>query len=1235
MANEQIGWAYKNDISIQTGTNAASVASVKIIRARYLDDIGSQSLNLVVDNKSISVPVPSDIDDFEVSSSTIQSELNNDQTPAYILDGIKKSRYVGDGGQLRWQNSTDPQYRKWFENFFIRMKEKLVAGNTGLFSGDPDQFKVQDVAQYSTIKAIMIDMNFNNQADIGISLTKLRELQGDQASLAFIPRENDVLEIKFNLPDYDKPQTAFIGFITGVSYIKEFGTVTTINIKSFGISKHLMVNKMVVDRAIMSQFENGELAQTGLTVWSNYFANSKTDEIFYFLMSNELAMNIGGQTSLTEGSQYRLYNLEMESLRSLQTNVEANKNSQERTVNFGNIQKDIITDEIKQGIKDRAASVDVGFADSITETQTIRKKFLDQFWGANINNNRDMEYATTYLYLEEIRERVSYVNNKIKGIKAEAINTSDVVDFNLTFQPSAFSSPSTFQYSYVPLITMAAWRKDESVARYNGKIAAAFDLELRGAFQLYFSQMQPPSQVLDAIRRTAKFAVYENEDGQIVAELPRYNDFIADEKNGETIQNFIISNPTRSDNSRQDLDLVTRIDSLQFWPLVGQQQSTLFSQQFTDIAVLSKYGMRAESPIYNPNATSKDTATLYAALEVNNRNSLTRTASITHPMDRKFKLGRLYFLAIPDIENEAGGVTTQKEKTDGYVGYLVDIRIDCTYGSPITCTLTFNYVRKAKLIVSSNGQNAMANYKILPDLGTLIDVVENNVKSGKTGGVDPLNPPKQSTTNSPPNVFADFYTTKKPMCNINGSNLPSYGLKRDWTDAIMIPSILGERWGDGGDFTQVVKNNDVAPVIYSGAIQPENSGINDNMVTALYFLDTRLRYWNWNIYNPNRTPNLAFLDAMYIPSIKINPFYYLTKLEGIGMTSWNKSWSPISFKSSTGWAWGTVTSYIQLIGSPIVVGSSSKHFGILYMTAHPSINRVEMTASGLPFVPEPPGTILVSDRDNPNVKLTSSLFTYSEIVQGGTSTPTSQMSNNIGNYCSNHNGTDYLKDEMKFAVQQMSEIFNSETGSCFLPVVFESIPQYSILYYCIPGYGFTLMDISELAPLDCRYIANLPASAKNKKGQDAHAKGEAIDITLAPFYAKTGIRIRSDLPSHKHPLISGQYKYDLGGENFGNVLASDKIEMGKDTIIERDESVGKIFIDIKPEDRSTDYVKKIFDSSLSGNVYAPTWNFDPMLGLHSLDKTYRHVSQIPPPITLWGHKLPSTGTGRDFTSGNC
>lgn len=767
--------------------NNTKVKSIRVTRAKFLDSEDPKriyGLRLPVEAAEPTAPVPFDIDDLDLSDDKILELIKNPTTSSEtiknIRDVIRRIMIDQKANVLHWEGTIqEATYRNKLREFIIALREAYKERNKKLFEGvdairnlSPEQqeeelkdlFLIQDITQFSSITKYVRNMSFNNELMLSVSLTKLRE-QG--AALQFIPKENDAVQMILEYPDGRTER--FLGLISGVADIEEYGQLTSLSLIVFGFSKILSINKMVTDRAVSSQFA-GEITEQLITTWStNAFAASSISEIFLSIMVNQMAMKpkILGDTALDI-----ILSIERSFiLRTLIPRIDASRTLLRSSVvnTRGRPALGLVNRFIQENSKDKPSLEKIVRSkadkiDAITDTVSSLLKAITQirsdFGKISPPNDKELnEILDLTLLRDQLTKRVSNINVEIGRPSFRPDPREITIEFE--FDPDAFTF--LFQEIYVPLITMAALRlrQDETkvVARFRGKTALAFDVATRTSLRLFFSQLNTPMSLLDSVKKTAKFFVYENEDNEIICEMPRYNEFTADE--GENLDDFIIVNPLHSEIGRQDMNLITRIDTKMYVLISGVQPfGSLTSRQYTDPAVLGRYGLRVTDPIHNPNAQTRSVAALYSALEVTEHNALTRILTANVSGNRKYKLGRLYFIARKSLDQKVGqGIEVVRRKSltetipqelgaeislgeetvvsknleeiplDGYVGYLDSIETTTNYGGLIEHKLSFTYVRKSRLL-TENGKILGANFKILPDISALIDALDAALKSG-------------------------------------------------------------------------------------------------------------------------------------------------------------------------------------------------------------------------------------------------------------------------------------------------------------------------------------------------------------------------------------------------------------------------------------------------------------------------------------------------------------------------
>jgi hypothetical protein len=1284
----------------------AVIESVNIIRAQFLDDIVFEKVG------SPEVIIPSDIDDFTLSNAYVQDLVNKGKTPEEILS-IMKSGIPEPGGEglngitnpLQWQKSIDKAYQATYLKFLRAIKD-LVAGKAKEALGTlgetpfeaaiekepPDVFKFQDVKQYCTIKDIQMGMEFNNQVSLGISLEKMREIHGPAANLAWMPQENDLVEISLRFAD-GQARRVFTGLIAGVSFNKAYGAITSVNVVAYGLAKFLTVNKMVTDRAVLTQFESGELAQIGLTPWSNYFSEQTVDSIFQFLMTNAMGMR---RLRDNNADKNTLGDLEEDrnSLVDLDVRVDANldlvQGTLKRTDDAGNVKDDSVlmanhlkTFKLEGNITPENAAKKYGKASDLVnidfdeELERIRRDWVRGLDKPELQRPNMIRYGALFLLSTEIRARIAAIIEQMTQLRRDKENEKaervKIISYDMKFDRRSFASAATFQMTYLPLMTMALWKiwRDDTVAKFRGRRAVAYEQSLRSAFNLFFSQLQTPATILNSLRSTAKYAVYENENGEIISEIPRYNEFLADD--GERIEEFIISNPMGSmEVVRQDLDLITRLDSKQYITVLDYQPYTFSSRQYTDIAVLSKYGMRADAPIYNPNATGSLTASMYAALEVTAQNANTRTMVIENPADRKFKLGRLYFIAVGDLNDVGGGPDdipnapreierTETERTeteetetrvkrtmagrtrvDGYVGYLNGFNIVANYGEVISYRLSLNYVRKAKLLISATPpliSTTVANFKVLPDLGSLIDVM---VKASELGTTDPKDQNQTGAPKPPKATLARLYGDK---CYVTEKILSS---ESDSAFFAVAPFMIKE----APTFFQTAQKEfpsidapsynltrrdglevDSVPVTLKtsySSTDGKGAALTSDLMWTLHLIDARLRTYNYALYRNNPRfgvprPDIRaskFFQSLYIPSVAVNPWYYLNNPTGLNL-------QVIDPNSGQTTDIGQVTQTtigrpddlrVGFYGSPIDIDAD-------YTFCIMSLNDVSIRNPGLvqrfSSVLFPVPTTVFSLMSNlggpPSSKVTLSglgssfsgdMFRASEITKGNHPDVIENAIN--ANAGLTPNQKTKLIEQAKLATKQLNEFVDVPTDKIFLPVIIKGPLNSDIVVdKTFAGYPFTLMDIADISPR--LFTGNAAVSSDRRAMQEEHALGRAVDIVLASFYAKTGLALRDGVPHPLAPAALAPFKdnfmenlsFNIRGRTF--VFGSQKAKHGDPFWNDKGGTLS-LARNILREENSTNAVKDIFDATLTNKIVAGFPSSSTIVSrLRAEDKFWYHI----------------------------
>ena len=771
--------AQGQDATMRNSLQSTYIRSIKVYRLRFLNEIWGTRLG-----NNANYYIPFDTDDLAVPNAALQPLVNdtsNYPTSASLMAFIRKEA-IDKMGALDWPNCTKEDYVGKVKEFVVSLKQLYAKKlKEALTSPWESAMMEQEVGEFTSMDQLITDMTFGNSVSLSMSLLKA---EGD-SKLGFVPRENDVVEITMVYPD-GKVHRVFTGLITAVTMQIQYGKMSEIQLSVSGLSKILGLSPMVVDRAIVSLYETSEdINRSEIVVpWSTtQFANKTVDEIFDYIVTNVLCgytLDDGGNINNFGPLESKL-NAEFSRIGSEQTGmlskIEAEiKRCSDSYKRFGGdpevVNKVVISSTGNYGVvtgvnkggrrislSDYASQLAAGMFNSIGLPPSTIDTLIEQMSNnteimGKINSSdlesgdtsmgtatdrgiRGQELAVALLVKAELEARKGiYIPDSITRLKGMHESKSFAVNMRYKFDTGVLTDDSLLQLIYIPLITLIALRNHQTdqdgnpgsvVARFQGKRSAVYEQTIRDSLQMYFSQLQTPAEVMDTMRKTSKYVMYENEDNQIVGEIPRYNDFSADEKSGETINDFIIFNYNGFQHTRQDNDMLSRLDTKLYWNIVKAPETSFFTGRYIDYAAMAKYGMRTDAPTMNINAITRAGMFMYSAIELINRNASTRALKLTVVANRKYRVGRLYFIADDLTELKVGVAPTgaqefgsntyandgKLEDADGYVGYLTSINTTMTYGQPIEHTLGFNYVRRAKLMTDTtvSGGRIAANFK--------------------------------------------------------------------------------------------------------------------------------------------------------------------------------------------------------------------------------------------------------------------------------------------------------------------------------------------------------------------------------------------------------------------------------------------------------------------------------------------------------------------------------------------
>lgn len=1130
-----------------TSINPTKISSIKLYRAKLLDRLVGKAIPIAPQEP---VNVPFDVDDLEAYDDAVLSGVLDAQYPA--RQAAENIRAAGALNPLNWQRSGDSNYLEHLRTFRRSIKaqyateiRKLV-GAVDDASTFEDEVLMIDLTPFTSVTSLARDLEFGNRCALNVSLAEARSKQiatplfrVEQQlilNLEAVPRENDVIEVFAQYPD-GRPDRMFLGLVSVVEFTEQRGEITNIAVTCYGLSKLLQINKMVVDRAVVDQFEDGAIPQTGLSVIAGGSFYEKTvDQIFTSLMLSQMAATPSMNTLTSARTRLMVEaTLATESrstaearVRELLRFVSKNTEIQLDQAYEKNRKKayDQVTAEDRLG--ERSVDVVKDAVQSVVDPATV--KFLvdlpvteSQEDALNILLYRlaDVQYARR---LEILTSEGGLIEQALKN---EGDREAVRIDF--TFDQNAFTSESEFQLIYVPLITAMAVRAQSDVwigqkgviARFSGRRARAYELMIRNSFRVFFSQISGPNEVLNEVRSKAKFVVYENEIGQIVCEIPRYNEFGADPD--EKVEDFIILNPARMTLSHDDVNLMARQDIQGYQPLISPSNEAVgrFTMgQFTDPAVLVRYGMRVTEPAYNPNVASlTDRASPYllAAVELVVKNARTRTLTVEVTADRQYHPGRLYFVARESLERMIGAPRSFERseplQINGYVGYLQNYETRYQHGSPIAHVLTFLWVRKARLLPVfdkvGHAVNYVANFRYLPDIGGFMDVLEKLRREGKLSdgafGEQAIEPPQgtaeillDSQTNE--RYYAALMTLEDNVSLLSLKFLYPPGQQQQARRVTTSSFQLHHQYLAPANGT-----SDRLAVIKVGNT---GEGLQRALVNSVSYIDLRVRALNiaavasTNLRPNSLSQNIPELQAkrvifqgIYIPNESINAYYRLAGLRGLKMTlihlrNENKNISAqtigpkvVTEESDAGLLWGD---FSVASGKPYRLDSTAPNFVILRFTPRRT-------------VPNEYKTTFVASRDD-IVRETNYIARVASAATSGQVDTTV-----VQDVVSGLSAED--PETLQYVVAIFHGPYNASTA--LLDLVDPGIPLsvYDAAYDIVSTFKFPST------------VAIKEDASTLGEDQQKHAQGNAIDLTIFPWMARTGLRLKP----HKPYVLQSEY----------------------------------------------------------------------------------------------------------------
>lgn len=602
-------------------------------------------------------------------------ESTGDEYPFKFVDPLK---YEDPNNELYWRNAiSGAKYREILKKKFEEFKKNLIDsiptpdeanssidpsvlgefGNKIKFRESVDSGRVNpyiDLSPYvREVSGYTVSLGeFNNT--MGLSLSPGLQIAGqgfgptgdDAGSSAksitaefekLGVSENDLIMVRSRYGKDAPYQTEFIGFVTDVDYVRNYGSVDSIELTVDGVSKFLQTSQVIRQRSlnnndfIPGSEVNGK--DSDLSLFSDQFNSFDTKKIFETILKTVLNYDTKNPENTDQGA----------------------------------------------------------LAYKIDQSSFTGEGAISSF--------QHSIFILLHLYLLS-------VTKVIQDPYWNAIDPTEALpDFVGPVSESAALGES---WSYLLDQPKRAYLRGGKQKTYNVMVAQGFEL--------FYSQLQYPTQILDEVRANALLDLFETRDGVIVCQPPRYNKleqgFLEEEALIEPNVEKFFAFPTKEEveelqqkfgmsmsqysavfseeadfvikkyefletasTRRSDLELETHVDVQYMWGLVGTVTEDI-GGGYTDPNLLVKYGLRAKGPINNPNVNNRHIAYLFAPIMLGMLNAKTRTFDLKVKDSRRYEVGKLY--AIPSL---------------GIVGFLEKATLNFSFGSVSSVTLSFIAVR--------------------------------------------------------------------------------------------------------------------------------------------------------------------------------------------------------------------------------------------------------------------------------------------------------------------------------------------------------------------------------------------------------------------------------------------------------------------------------------------------------------------------------------------------------------
>jgi hypothetical protein len=269
------------------------------------------------------------------------------------------------------------------------------------------------------------------------------------------------------------------------------------------------------------------------------------------------------------------------------------------------------------------------------------------------------------------------------------------------------------------------------------------------------------------------------------------------------------------------------------------------------------------------------------------------------------------------------------------------------------------------------------------------------------------------------------------------------------------------------------------------------------MLPALHRLDIRLRRLNHLLLfsRKDRPHKNQVLDALFIPNAQMNGSYRLNSLNRfkIEFLSTNPS-NPTSQVIASVQDTDPDASFSIAAGGPVRVSTNQKYFVMLW--AHLKD-------------PNKKFTYVIDDNKRPFVIKLSDKDEFNE--QGTLNDLRAQL------------GTDPALHAQFNEAIRIIQYGGQDNGFVYCPAIIHAstLTSQTVVDNCSTGWGLSLVDLGGwIHSMGQRFPgSNVSSLDTVKEGQSSHLNGNAIDLTLLPYYLKNGIVLKN----HNPYILSNKY----------------------------------------------------------------------------------------------------------------